>query len=51
MCSVDIAINFGIDFRAIRQTIPRFVVKAIVFSSGDMRIRETAPSWCYKDNN
>lgn len=42
------AINFGIGFKATRQTKPRIVVKAIVFSSGDMRTQETAPSCCYR---
>lgn len=45
------AINFGVGFNTTRQTIPRTVVKAIVFSSGDMRIRETIPSYYYYGNN
>lgn len=44
ICSIEVTISFGIGFKAIKQTTFRIVVIAIIFSSGDMRTRETAPS-------
>lgn len=44
MCSVDTDISCGVDFKETRQTVPRIVAKATVFSSGDITTRETTPS-------
>jgi len=44
ICSVDTDINCGVDFKDTRQTVPRVVAKATVFSSGDIATRETTPS-------
>jgi len=44
ICSVDTDINCGVDFRETKQTVPRVVAKATVFSSGDIATRETTPS-------
>lgn len=44
LCSIIVVIGFAVDFRALRQTFPRIVTNATVFSSGDIRIKVTAPS-------
>lgn len=43
-CSVDTDISCGVDFRETRQTVPRVVAKATIFSSGDIATREATPS-------
>lgn len=48
-CSVDI--SCGVDFRETRQTVPRVVAKATVFSSGDIATREATPSCSIEDKN